>query len=94
MPHYLKPHTKEWFAALKKVNPQQAAHTERIIQLAGSSDVCSVCGDEDSSEYQILKMKFDRDVVATIRLCDDCRSIRMRKGEDFVPLTEGENSKN
>ena len=95
MPHYLKPHTKEWFAALKKVNPQQAAQTEQIIGLAGSSAVCSVCGDKESRDYQILKMKFDRDVVATIRLCDDCREIRkMGMGEDYAPITAGKDANN
>ncbi len=95
MPHYYKPHTKEWFAALNKVNPQQASQTEQIIKLAGSKNVCSVCGDEESREYQILKMKFARDVVASIRLCDDCRQIRGdTMGENFVPLSEGDATSN
>lgn len=94
MPHYLKPHTEEWFSALKKVNPQQEAQTARIVKLAGSSNVCSICGDEESREYQILKMKFSPDVVATIRLCGDCCEIRkISMGEDYAPIVAGKDSK-
>jgi len=42
--NYLKPHSPEWFAALEKVNPTQAAQTTQILSLAGRDDVCSICG--------------------------------------------------
>jgi hypothetical protein len=92
---YLKPHSKEWFAALKRSNPQQAAHTQQIIGLAGSSEVCSVCGDHGAKDYEILKQKVAGDTVATIRLCDDCKNIRKGAMEkDFIPLANDHGSKN
>ncbi len=87
MPHYHKPHTDGWFAALQKANPQQAAHTLQIIKLAGSKEVCSVCGDKPASDYEILKMSFYPGVVATIRLCDDCHDLRKAgMQEDYKKL--------
>lgn len=95
MTHYLKPHTAEWFAALRKFNPKQAAHAQQIIQLAGSPEVCSVCGDRGAKDYQILRQKFDNDMVATIRLCDDCRNIRrVTMSEDYISLSAGEGTTN
>lgn len=85
MPQYLKPHSSEWFRALEAYNPAQAAATRQIIALAGRDDVCSICGDHPSSDYQLGGEHLDRDAVATIRLCDDCRDIRKRMyGETIV----------
>lgn len=90
MPHYLKPHSKEWFAALERFDRHQADHTRKIIRLAGSAEVCSVCGDKPSSDYQILKADVPEGAVPTIRLCDDCRDVRQGlHGEDFIPFSEG-----
>src|SRR5690606_27946673 len=95
MPHYHRPHSSEWFEALLEANPQQAQHTAQIVKLAGREDVCSVCGDIESQEYQILKMQFAPGVVASIRLCQDCKSIREGGfGEDFIPLHEEDDKKN
>ena len=90
MSHYLRPHSNEWFAALEKFDQHQAEHTRQIIRLAGSSEVCSVCGDKPASDYQILKASVPKDSVPTIRLCDDCRDVRQAlHGEDFIPFSEG-----
>jgi hypothetical protein len=66
----LKPHTPEWFAALEKKNPMQAAMTRQVISLAGSDNVCSICGDEEASDYRVETLP------DTIRLCEDCLGIQ------------------
>ena len=76
------PHTKEWFAALRKINPQQAAMTEQIIKLAGRNDVCSICGDEESSLYRMVA-----EPTLPVRLCDDCKRIQKQMyGTSVDPL--------
>jgi hypothetical protein len=73
MAHYLKPHSEEWFAALTKLEPTQAAHTMQIIELARKPDVCSACGDSPARDYEIVKRLFAKEVPATIRLCSHSR---------------------
>jgi len=85
MAHYLKPHSPEWFAALEAFDPFQAVHTQGIIQMAKRSDVCSVCGDHPAFDYKLVHPTPAEDAVATIRLCDDCRTIRGGDGEVFLP---------
>jgi len=81
-----KPHTPEWFAALKAFDPGQAAHTRQIITMAKRDDVCSVCGDDPATDYKATMADMPAKAVATIRLCDDCHQIRTRSGESFVAL--------
>jgi hypothetical protein len=82
----LTPHSREWFAALEAINPQQAAHTRQIIANAGKEAVCTVCGDEPASDYRITTPNQAIDAVVSIRLCKDCRAIREMQGESFQPL--------
>ncbi|EEF63329.1 hypothetical protein [Pedosphaera parvula] len=89
MPLYPKPHTKEWFAALARFNPQQAAHTKAVIEAAGSTEVCSVCGETPTRDYQVVGQELEKDAVATTRLCGDCFDIR---GEGLLPFAPGDNS--
>jgi hypothetical protein len=89
MPLYPKPHTQEWFANLTKFDPRQAAQTKSIIEAAGSSEVCSICGDTPARDYQVVGEELPKDAVATIRLCKDCFQIR---GEALLPFTFGENT--
>lgn len=87
MPDDLKPHTPEWFTALKKTNPRQAAQTEAILAAAGSEDVCSICGDEESTDYRLASEQAGATLVSTLRLCKDCLGIRRSMHrENFVPL--------
>jgi hypothetical protein len=74
--NYLIPHTTEWFDALESCNPQQAAMTRQIVDLAGRTDVCPVCGDFPALDYKVVGASFTPQIGATIRLCDDCREIR------------------
>ena len=88
MATYPEPHSAEWFKALEAFDEIQAAHTRKIIELAGSAEVCSVCGDEPASDYKLVHPQPHKDAVATLRLCSDCRLIRERNGESFLPLQE------
>jgi len=88
MSHYLKPNSSEWFSALEKVNPAQAAQTRQILSLAGREDVCSICGDDPAKDYRLESKQVVSGVLLALRLCDDCLNIRRRiHGENFVPLT-------
>ena len=84
----LIPHSKEWFVALAKSNPQEAAHAKQVIKAAGTPEVCSECGDAPAGDYEISNKWFAPDTVATVRLCEDCLSIRATtEGEQMVPLS-------
>jgi hypothetical protein len=83
----LTPHSKEWFAALAKVNPQEAAHTKQVIKSAGTPEVCSECGGAPAGDYEITDKWFAPDTLATVRLCEDCFSTRATAQEEhFIPL--------
>jgi hypothetical protein len=87
MPLYPKPHSPDWFRALEAFNPAQAATIKQIVDLAGRVDVCSMCGDDPANDYQLVGEHLERDAVATVRLCDDCRLLRESMyAEKFVPL--------
>ena len=88
MANFLKPHTDEWFEALEKQNPAQAAQTKQLISLAGSKDVCSICGDEESKDYKLEGSQAAPGAAVSLRLCNDCLHIRKHvEGENFVPFT-------
>lgn len=72
----LVPHSAEWFAALEKWNPQQAAHTREIVTLAGNAEVCSICGDSPAKDYRLVGHALPAAAVGTLRLCNDCWNIR------------------
>lgn len=86
LPH-LKPHTTEWFVALEQWDPPKAMMTREIIELAGRSDVCSICGDDPASDYRLAEEYRAAGGPDTLRLCDDCVGIRRKAGEPFVSLS-------
>jgi hypothetical protein len=69
-----EPHTSEWFEAMTRINPQQAAMTSMAVEVAGTPDVCTVCGDEDSEVY------IADDPHMKLRLCDDCHRMQEMQG--------------
>lgn len=75
-PDPLVPHSSEWFLALERCNPVQAAHTRSIIKQADSRDVCSICGDVPAKDYRLVGHAIQEGAVTTLRLCDDCWGIR------------------
>jgi len=85
---HLSPHSKEWFVAMAKFDPQQAAQTKQIVKSAGAGDVCSLCGDHEVSDYEVADKWFDPDTPVTFRLCEDCLSnLATNEGERLVPLS-------
>ncbi len=88
MKQFMKPHSPEWFSALEEINPLQAAQTRQILSLAGRDDVCSICGDEEATDYKLTSEQTTSGVVSTLRLCEDCLGIRRNMyGEQFVPFS-------
>lgn len=83
MTRLLRPHTSEWFERLCAQDPARARHIRELIDLAGSSDVCSYCGDDPARDY----MWTDRE-GQTIRLCRDCFKMGRAEGETLEPIYE------
>ena len=81
---YSTPHSKEWFQALEAFNPDQAAMTKTVVEAAGRMDICSICGDHPAKDYKLVEEDLPPEAVGTIRLCNDCLTIR---DESFVPFT-------
>ena len=85
MDFYLRPHSKDWFAALEVFDPVQASHTRTIVEDAGREDVCSICGDFPAEELKIVGE--DAPPLASIRLCNECRAMRSSiQGERYESL--------
>jgi hypothetical protein len=85
---HLSPHSKEWFAAFSKMDPQQAAATKKIIKASGSDNVCSLCGDQPATDYEAADKWFDAETPVTYRLCEDCMStLATNEGERLVPFS-------
>jgi permuted papain-like amidase YaeF/Yiix C92 family enzyme len=82
----LVPHSPEWFAAQQLWDPFKAAQTKSIIGAAGREDVCSVCGDDPAQDYRLEKAFRPAGGVDTLRLCDDCLTIRRASGDPFEPM--------
>jgi hypothetical protein len=74
---FAKPHSAEWFEALERTNPRQAAVTRQALTAANREDGCSVCGDDPATDCKLVSPPPPPGVVATLRLCDDCRTIRI-----------------
>ncbi len=91
-PSNLTPHTPEWFAALEQWDPPKAMMTRKIIELAGRTDVCSICGDDPASDYRLEEEYRPAGGADTLRLCDDCVRIRRAAGEPFTLLSEDRES--
>lgn len=82
----LTPHTSEWFAAMQAWDPIKAQATKKVVELAGSNAVCSVCGDEPAADYRLEQKQRQSGGVDTLRLCSDCHEIRRRGGEIFEAI--------
>lgn len=84
---YLEPNTVEWLDALAAGDPVQAVRTRRIIAVAGSCDVCSLCGARPASDYWVVARKTDPSPVPTLRLCVECVGVRtMIYEQKLVPV--------
>ncbi len=79
------PHSELWFSIVDRVEPNLGAIARRWIAHAGSADVCSSCGDP-ARDYRLLNSADTMPGVPSLRLCDDCVSIRRGGGELLDPL--------
>lgn len=83
----LTPHTEEWFAVLSRQNPQQAQISRMFIDLGGSREVCTFCGDSPAQDHRYISDSVQPATVLTCKLCVDCRGIRkMQFDEEYSPL--------
>jgi len=80
-----RPHTTRWFEELAPWDARQAAMARVIIDMAGSNDVCTVCGDDPAADY-VLIVGAPAGGPGTLKLCDDCLQIRRAAGEPFQPF--------
>ena len=80
----LEPHSPEWFAALEEKDPHQAGLVRGLIALAGTKEVCSLCGDMPAKDYV-------RDHSGeSLKLCADCRTDQEALWKrSFIPLAQG-----
>lgn len=85
---HLTPHTPEWFEALEQWDPPKAMMAQKIMELAGRTDVCSICGDHQPRDYFLEGKHTPAGGVDTLRLCDDCVRIRRANGAPFMPLSD------
>ena len=89
-PSLLIPHTPEWFEVLEQWDPPQAMMTRHAIRLAGTPDVCSVCGDQPANDYYLSARYRSAGGVDTLRLCRGCLQIRGAMGEPFIRFGESD----
>lgn len=89
-PSHLMPHTPEWFEVLEQWDPPQAMTTRQTIGLAGTPEVCSVCGDQPANDYYLPARYRSAGGVDTLRLCKDCLQIRHAMGEPFIRFGESD----
>jgi hypothetical protein len=85
----LVPHTEDWFAVLFKQNRHQAQMTRRFIELGGSADVCTFCGDMPARDYKYTGQGVQVGTVLTCKLCDDCLAIRKVQFDEEYALLNG-----
>lgn len=82
LPQKLKPHSAEWFAALRKLNPLQADLAESLIKRKGHKNICTACGDAPHGDFMV-------DIIPyiTLRLCRPCWEVYGRAyGDKLVSL--------
>jgi hypothetical protein len=82
--HFLKPHTKKWFAAFARLNPWQAALTMELLQTAGTDHVCSFCGAKPARDYRLTKAESANKAPDIFRLCVSCVKVRKKSFREKV----------
>ncbi len=71
----LPPHSPAWFAALEDWQPYRAMLARAAVKVMERDDVCSICGDDPAPVYRLATDPEPGEIL-TLRLCDDCRTIR------------------
>jgi len=83
-----RPHTEEWFDTLRKLNPPEVFRLEELFAMAGSRDVCGICGSQQAADYERLGLP-QGNCPGTFKLCADCVDIQQTlHGVTYAPLTD------
>lgn len=77
------PHSEAWFQALEHRNPRQASLAREVVRRAGRPDVCTICGDDSAADLRLVEQGVPEPERLTLKLCNDCRTIRTAAGETF-----------
>lgn len=79
----VEPHSELWFSIVDRVEPKLGLLARAAIKSEQSTVVCSSCGDEPACDYRIANSADAMPGVPSLRLCDDCHSIRLSFGENL-----------
>ncbi|SFH55937.1 Permuted papain-like amidase enzyme, YaeF/YiiX, C92 family [Nitrosospira sp. Nsp14] len=79
----VEPHSDLWFSIVDRVEPRLGVIARASIEAQRSKEVCSSCGDEPACDYRITNSAEAMPGVPSLRLCDDCLSIRRGFGESL-----------
>ena len=83
-----RPHTQEWFETLRQLNPSEVLRLEELFALAGSRDVCGVCGSQKAADYERLGLP-QGNCPGTFKLCTDCVDIQQAlHGFSYSPMMD------
>jgi len=79
----IEPHSDLWFSIIDRVEPQLGMIARHSVKREQSMEVCSSCGDRPTRDYRIANSAEAMPGVPSLRLCDDCVSIRRAFGESL-----------
>ncbi|MEE9374832.1 MAG: hypothetical protein V3V04_00700, partial [Rhizobiaceae bacterium] len=82
----VKPHSELWFSIVDRVEPNLGALARIAIEAEQSKEICSSCGDRPATDYRIANSAEAMPGVPSLRLCDECHSIRLGIGEKLELL--------
>lgn len=82
----IEPHTELWFSIVDRVEPRLGVLARTAIETEQSKEICSSCGDEPATDYRIANSAEAMPGVPSLRLCDDCHSIRLNFDENLELL--------
>lgn len=76
----IEPHSPKWYSFVDAVEPNLAMLSRAATSAEGSINVCSSCGDIPSNCFRVVNGAETMPGVPSLRLCDDCASIRRDMG--------------
>lgn len=86
----IEPHSTHWYSIIDSVEPHLAALSRLAVANKRSSEVCSSCGDQPTTDYRVVNAAEIMPGVPSLRLCEECFSIRSYKmGNKLMPFLNG-----
>jgi len=70
-----KPHTPEWFDALRKTQPYLEQRIRLNLKDAGTADACSLCGSRRAVDYELEDGEIPTPLV-TAKFCGGCLALQ------------------